>query len=121
MFERILRELVAKTPGAIGAVFLDSEGECVELWAERVFEIGADGLKAIGAYQGIYFTELRRICARTEAGQPERFSIDFKNARVLSSAIKDGYFIVLIVDPAANEGMAWHHLRSCRQRLLAEI
>ncbi len=121
MFTTILRELLVTTPGAIGAVFLDREGEAVQSWSERVFEIGTDGMKAIGAYQGIYLAELQRICSRIEAGRPERFSIDFANARIISWDIKDGYFIVLILDATANEGRAWHHLRSCRQRLLVEI
>lgn len=121
MFEAILRQLLVATPGAIGAVFLDREGEAVQSWSERVFDIGTDGMKAIGAYQGIYLAELQRICSRIEAGQPERFTIDFANAKIISWDLKDGYFVVLILDSNANEGVAWHHLRSCRQRLLAEI
>ena len=121
MFDAILRELLNSTPGAIGAVFLDREGEAVQFWSERVFEIGPDGLKAVGAYQGIYLAELQRICTRIAAGKPERFTIEFENVRILSCDLKDGYYLVLIADRSANDGVAWHHLRSCRQRLLAEI
>lgn len=121
MFEKILRELLATTPAAIGAIVLDREGESVQLWAERVFDIGPEGLKAIGAYQGIYLAELRRICDRVGAGQPERFTTDFANAKVMSCDLKDGYYVVLVLDPSANEALAWHHLRSSRQRLLAEL
>ena len=121
MFDAILRKLLQNTPGAIGAIFLDREGEAVQFWSERVFDIGPDGLRAIGAYQGIYLAELQRICERVEAGRPERFSIDFANVKIISWDLKDGYYIVLVLDRAASEGIAWHHLRSCRQRLLVEI
>lgn len=121
MFEKILRELLAETPGAIGAIVLDREGESVQFWAERVFDIGADGLRAIGAYQGIYLAELRRICERTGLGKPERFTTEFAHTKVLSCDLKDGYYVVLIIDATASEAQAWHHLRSSRQRLLAEL
>ena len=121
MFDAILRELLTSTSGAIGAIFLDREGEAVQFWSERVFDIGPDGLRAIGAYQGIYLAELQRICDRIEAGRPERFTIEFADTRILSCDLKEGYYLVLVIDRSANEGLAWHHLRSCRQRLLAEI
>lgn len=121
MFEAILRDLLASTPGAIGAIVLDQEGEAVQFWAERVFDIGPDGMKAIGAYQGIYLSQLKHICERIEAGPPLRIATEFVNTKILSYALKDGYYVVLIADPGSNEGLAWHHLRSARQRLLAEL
>src|SRR5579859_4896569 len=79
VFEKILRELLAATPGAIGAIVLDREGESVQFWAERVFDIGPDGLRAIGAYQGIYLAELRRICDRVDLGPAHRFATEFSH------------------------------------------
>ena len=121
MFDSILRELLQSTPGALGAVFLDREGEAVQFWSERVFDIGPDSLRAIGAYQGIYLAELQRICTRIEAGRPERFTIEFADSKIISWDLKEGYYLVVVLDRTANEGVAWHHLRSCRHRLLAEI
>jgi predicted regulator of Ras-like GTPase activity (Roadblock/LC7/MglB family) len=121
VFETILRDLLATTPGAIGAIVLDKEGESVQFWAERVFDIGPDGLRAIGAYQGIYLAELRRICDRIGMGSPHRFTTEFARTKVLSWDLKDGYYVVVVIDGDANEGVAWHHLRSARQRLLAEL
>lgn len=120
-FQRILRELLEVTPGAIGAVFLDRGGEAVELWSDRVFDVGPEGLRAIGAYQGVYLGELKRLCERIGAGPPQRFTIDFEQARVLSCDLKEGYYLVLVIDPNANEGIAWHHLSECRRKLIAEL
>jgi predicted regulator of Ras-like GTPase activity (Roadblock/LC7/MglB family) len=120
-FQRILRELLEVTPGAVGAVFLDRGGEAVELWSDRVFDVGPEGLRAIGAYQGVYLGQLKRLCERIDAGPPQRFTIDFEQARVLSCDLKEGYYLVLIIDPNANEGIAWHHLSECRRKLIAEL
>ena len=45
----------------------------------------------------------------------------FEQARVLSCDLKEGYYLVLVIDPNANEGIAWHHLSECRRKLIAEL
>ena len=120
-YQSILRELLQSTPGAIGAVFLDREGEAVDLWAEKVFEIGPEGLRAVGAYQGIFLSDLKRACERIGAGRPRRMTIDFQNVKVLSCDLKEGYYLVLIAAGDTNEGIAWQRLQRCRERLLDEI
>jgi predicted regulator of Ras-like GTPase activity (Roadblock/LC7/MglB family) len=121
VFQKILREMLQNIPGAIGAVFLDREGEAVDLFAEDVFEISDDGLRAVGAYAGIFLSNVRRACERIDAGDPQELTIDFDNATVLSSDLKEGYYLVLVVANNANEALAAERLRRCRDRLLAEI
>lgn len=120
-FQKILRELLQSTPGAIGAVFLDREGEAVDLWAERIFDIGPEGLRAVGAYQGIFISDAKRLCNRIGAGRVEQMTLEFEHVKLLSCDLKEGYYLVLIVDRGANEGIAWQRLRACRQRLIEEI
>ena len=120
-FQSILRQLLQSIPGAMGALFLDREGEAVELWAERPFDIGADGLRAIGAYQGIFLGDIRRICGRLGIGTLHQLSIEFEHAKVLSCDLKEGYYLVLVVDQTTNEGIAWRKLRACRERLIEEL
>ena len=108
-------------PGAIGAVFLDREGEAVDLFAEDVFEISDDGLRAVGAYAGIFLSSVRRTCEQIDAGEPRELTIHFDNATVLSSNLKEGYYLVLVVTISANEAVAAERLRRCRDRLIAEI
>jgi hypothetical protein len=40
---------------------------------------------------------------------------------VLSYDVKDGYFVVMLVEAQTSEGEAWHHLDHCRQDLLEEM
>ena len=121
MFREILQELVASTPGAIGALFLDWEGEAVEVVGDRPLDADEHGLKITGAYQGIFLTQLRDLCTRLEAGQPHRFKIDFETTRVFSCDLKEGYYLVLVVDTTANEAVAWRALDGCRERLMPEL
>jgi hypothetical protein len=119
LFRLILDQLLATTSGAIAAIFLDYEGETVELVCDR--DLSDHDLRIIGAYQGIYLTRLRELCGRIDAGAPQRFKLEFEDAKFLNFDIKDGYFIVLLISGEANEGQAWRRLESCRERLLAEM
>lgn len=121
MFQKILHELVRSTDGAIGAIFLDWEGETVDLISERPFDADDHDLKVIGAYQGIFMTRLRELCTKLAIGAPQRFKVEFAQTRTLSCDLKDGYYLVLITDTHANEAVAWRHLLLCREKLLVEV
>ena len=118
-FRQILNELLETTEGSLGAMFLDYEGETVELLTHR--NLKSDDLKIVGAYQGIFLTQLRRICQDMFIGDPRRFKIEFEGTKVLSCDLKDGYYVVLLVGHDAIEGLAWHRLDHCREMLLAEM
>lgn len=119
MFRLILHELVATTTGALAAIFLDWEGETVEMVCEH--DLNDHDLRILGAYQGIFLTRLKALCAQVEAGEPRRFKVEFAENAVFSYDIKDGYFIVLLVDRSFNEGYAWRRLELCREKLIAEM
>jgi len=113
--------MVASTEGALGAIFADFEGEAVEVLTERPFEADVHDLRVVGAYQGIAMQRLRIVCANAAIGEPVRFGIDYTTMHVLSCDLKDGYYVVLILDPTANEGVSWHRLMQCRDELMREI
>lgn len=119
MFRLILNEMLATTHGALAALFLDWEGETVELVCDR--DLDDHALRTLGAWQGIFLGQLRELCAGAGAGQPRRFKIEFAQATVLSADVKDGYYLVLLVDASAVEGLAWRTLERCRERLIEEM
>ena len=119
MFRQILDQLLVTTGGALAAIFLDWEGETVELVCDR--DLSDHELRILGAYQGVFFDRLRQMCTHVGAGEPKRFKIEFARKSVLSYDIKDGYYVVLLVDSSFNEGLAWRRLEQCRERLLAEM
>jgi hypothetical protein len=117
-FNKILNHMLENTEGSVAAVFADYEGETVALLTK---ELPVDDVKIIGAYQGIYLTQLRALCERVSAGEIERFKFDFPGGKILSIDLKDGYHVTLVVNHHANEGLAWRHLSTCRDMLLAEM
>ena len=119
MFRLILDELLVTTHGALAALFLDFEGETVELVCDR--DLSDHNLRILGAYQGIFLEQLRAMCANAGAGEPRRFKLQFAEKSVLIYDVKDGYYVVLLVDSSFNEGMAWRRLERCREKLLAEM
>jgi predicted regulator of Ras-like GTPase activity (Roadblock/LC7/MglB family) len=120
-FHEILGELLRTCPGAVGAIFLDHEGESVALRSDRIFDIGEYGLKAIGAYSGLFLNNAQRIVSNLDGGAPDRLTITFEHARVLSCPLKEGYYLVLVVDHNSSEAVAWQRLGHCREALLAEM
>lgn len=120
-FQHILRALVASTHGALGAIFLDWEGETVELVTERPLDADDHELRIIGAYQGIFLTRLREVATRVPVGTPIRYTIEFEKTSTLSCDLKDGYYLVLVIDHEANEGIAWRNLLSTREKVLKEF
>lgn len=119
MFRLILDELLVKTRGALAALFLDYEGETVDLACDR--DLSDHDLRVLGAYQGIFLTRLRAMCEEVSAGEPRRFKLEFPDLAVMSYDVKDGYYLVLLVDGSCNEGLAWRRLETCRERLLEEM
>ena len=117
-FKPILEQLLTHVPQSLGAIFLDSEGETVELLG---YGISADTLKILGAYHGIYLGQLRRLSATTTGGGIERFRVTFQKVVVFTVSLREGYYVMLISDPDVNEGIAWRHLARTREQLLAEL
>src|SRR2546423_11417009 len=117
----MLLDLLQTTDGSLGAIFLDSEGETVEVTTERPLDADDHDLRVIGAYQGIFLSQLKRLCETLRAGAPQRFKIEFEKMNVLSCDLKDGYYLVLVVDDSANEGVAWRQLEKCRGKIVEEL
>ena len=120
-FRDILADLLQSTRGAIGAAFLDSEGESVEVASARPFDTDDHDLRVIGAYGGIFLSNLRRIAGATGSGASRRFKVDFAASTIFCSELGDGYYLVLVADAGAVEGVVWQQLEQCRAALQAEM
>jgi predicted regulator of Ras-like GTPase activity (Roadblock/LC7/MglB family) len=119
-FRDILTEVLL-TGGAIGAAFVDSEGESVEVVSARPFDADDHELRVIGAYAGIFLSQLRRITDSTGIDEARRYKIDFAASRIFCSDLRDGYYLVVVVDVGAVEGAVWQRVERCREALLAEM
>lgn len=118
MFREMLREMVEAIPGGRGAIFLDHEGEAVERFGHEMTDYQ---LQVIGAYQGIFLSQLRRLCEDLRHGNPARFRIGCRDATLYISDLKDGYYLVAVTHPESNEGLTWRQVQKTSERLLEEI
>ena len=118
MFRAMLQQMVEAIPGGRGAIFLDHEGEAVERYGEEMTDYQ---LQVIGAYQGIFLSQLRRLCEDLRHGLPSRFRIGCRDANLYILDLKDGYYLVAVTSPESNEGIAWQQVMKTSERLLEEI
>lgn len=116
-FQNVLSRLVEDVDGAIGAMFLDWEGESVDLygWPDR------HDMRLLGAYQGIFLNQLRRFSDEMELGDVTYFKIAFRGAQFFNAVLEDGYYLSLATEPQIVEGVAWQAMRRARRLLNEEI
>lgn len=119
MFREMLHELLATTAGAVAVIFLDFEGETVDLVCDR--DLSDHDLRVIGAYHGLYLTTLRESCSKLRIGTLHRFKLEFETMTFLCADLKDGYYLVLLLDDKGVEELAWQRLEKTKARVLAEM
>jgi predicted regulator of Ras-like GTPase activity (Roadblock/LC7/MglB family) len=102
-FQYLLTNLLVDVPGAQGVIFLDPEGESVELISRQAT---AYELKLEGAYHGIFLRQAARLATVSGAGELERIAIAGTQMQVMSRALKGGYYLVLIMESGASTALA---------------
>jgi predicted regulator of Ras-like GTPase activity (Roadblock/LC7/MglB family) len=117
-FQYLLTNLLVDVPGAQGVVFLDSEGESVELVSRQATPYE---LKLEGAYHGIFLRQAARLAELTGAGGLERLAIGGSQLQVMSRALKGVYYLVLIMEPWAPVGIAGEALTRATDDFNREI
>jgi hypothetical protein len=108
-------EGILAAPGALGAAFIDPQGETIA----RVGEDGAT--EVLGAYQSVWMGELRRAAERSALGEISDLSFEFGKRRVLTIHVKAGYFVLVVFDAAGQTHAARPRLEAARARLADEI
>ncbi len=102
-------------PGALGAAFIDPQGEIIaRVGDEAVTEV-------LGAYQSVWMGELRRAAERSALGEIADLAFTFENRRILTVHVKAGYFVLLVFDAGGQTWAARTRLDEARARLGAEI
>ncbi|MCK4738872.1 MAG: hypothetical protein KAT46_02890 [Deltaproteobacteria bacterium] len=118
-FKTILKELTT-TMDAQGAIMLDWEGEAVDSFSsEETLE-----LDAIGAHKGIILNLIQQAGKRVQRmGEINTIGITTEKARIAISVLKDGYYILLIMDKAHKKfmGKAFMESKKAAKKLMAEM
>jgi predicted regulator of Ras-like GTPase activity (Roadblock/LC7/MglB family) len=110
-FSKILEELF-EAAGAAGAVMVDSDGEVVASVSE---EGGACDMELVGAHHALVLDRIREAGSRVEGekggqgegwGGIESIVITTGSARVVVSALKEDYSLVVLLSDRAPAGKA---------------
>lgn len=111
-YQSILDGLVRPGNGVRAALLVDSEGESVLQSGQ------ADGRhRLIGAYQGIALSAARRTGERYEVGEIRYMLCRYATNDVILRPLKDGYFLIVSVEPEGNLGRALHQSELAQEKM----
>ncbi len=117
-FNYLLTNLLVDVPEAVGAIFLDDEGETVD-YVTRHGE--PFDLKVEGAYQGIFIRRLKSALAAVDSARLELFVVEGQELATLTHLLPDGYYVVLVARLPVAQARARHHLRRAARLIAREF
>lgn len=117
MFKDILKKMVGDVPGAVGAIFADWEGESVE----HYYAGPEDDIKLLGAHQGILLNSIGNLTGGNGTGALRCMLVSTDAAKLVVRPLKEGYYMVLMLSPGSNGGLALRASETAARKLLAEI
>ena len=92
-----LKDLVAKVPGAIGAILIDNEGEAVTYFAPPESASNAtERIRLIGAYHRVWLRDYVNLTEQFRLGALDNLIHKYEYGTVLIKALKDNHALVLI-------------------------
>ena len=116
-FAEILKAMVERVPGAVGAIFADWEGEAVDQFAH----VPTLEIQLVGAHWGVVLALATRTLERAGAGGIEEMWIEGERALVLVRRVTERYYVVLTASRAAHLGQARRELEHGARTLLGEM
>ena len=117
MFQEILQRVVDGVPGAAGVIFADWEGEsveCVSNWQD-------EDIKLLGAHHGIILNLAREVAENCAQGGINGMLVSSEVGRVVVQPVKEGYYLVMLLPPHGNVGVAFKKLREAAELFRQEI
>ncbi len=117
-FNYLLTNLLVDVPEAIGAIFLDYDGETVDFVTRHGEPFD---LKVEGAYQGLFTRQVGSTVDSAGIGALECFVIEGEELATLTHVLPDGYYVVLVARRPVARARAQHHLRQTAKMLAREI
>lgn len=92
-YQYILANLLAEAEEAVGVVFVDDEGETVDVAVRGASQVD---LRVTGAYLGIYMKRVVSLADETELGQPRLLYVQRHGLTILASALSGGYALAVV-------------------------
>ena len=118
-FNYVLTNLLADVPGAVGAIFLDADGEAIE-WVSRR-EAEPYYLKVEGACHSVIKRQIAEATAAAGGGGLESYVLAGERLATLTQVLPDGYYVVLVAHRTSPLAVAGFHLRRAARIIADEI
>jgi predicted regulator of Ras-like GTPase activity (Roadblock/LC7/MglB family) len=112
-FAKILEEVVTSLPGALGALFIDWEGEAVDGYSA----IGNTNLRIVGAHWGISYYQAHAIFKKLALASPNAVILRFADQQVIIRRVTEEYLVILALQHDANQGYALYRLKEVEDKL----
>ena len=90
-FRDLLRDLVARTPGATAAIFADWEGEPVDQYGEGP----KIDIQLIGAHCGLLLQQVAASCTRAALGEISELVVEAESSMLFVRRVTPEYYVVL--------------------------
>jgi predicted regulator of Ras-like GTPase activity (Roadblock/LC7/MglB family) len=116
-FADILKQMVDRVPGAVGAIFADWEGEAVDQYAH----IPPIEIQLVGAHWGVILSQCHQRLTRHGLGPVDELLIEGERAIILVRSVTERYFVVLAVRRDAHLATARRELLRSANTLLGEM
>jgi predicted regulator of Ras-like GTPase activity (Roadblock/LC7/MglB family) len=116
-FGEILRTMVERIPGAVGAIFADWEGEAVDQFAH----IDKVEIQLVGAHWGVVLSLATEHLKRAGLGAIEELLVEGELAQVLIRRVTERYYVVLAARRGVHLALARRELERSAQTLLGEM
>ncbi len=117
-YQYILANLLADVDEALGVVFVDEEGETVDIAARQV--AGID-LRLTAAYLGIYAQRVVSLTLEHKLGPPSLLFIERRGLTILASTLSGGYCVGVVQGSSRAVGRTIHCLRKAAADLDREV
>lgn len=118
-FHYVLTNLLVDVPDALGAIFLDDEGEAVE-WVSN-HEGPPYHLKVEGAYHAVIKRQLAEITRSRGAGALQSYAFVGSRLTTLTEVLPHGYYVLLVARRSGPLGLARFHLRRAAAVIADEL
>jgi hypothetical protein len=119
-FRPVLTTLVARVPGARGAIFCDGEGESVDLLVKDP-ALSEFDLRVFGAQIAACWMNVDEMARTHGAGAAVEMRLFCSEGTLLCSALRDGYYLALLMARNRPSAAAAVALRSASTALRAEL
>jgi predicted regulator of Ras-like GTPase activity (Roadblock/LC7/MglB family) len=116
-FTHILERAVKRVPGAVGAIFVASDGEAVDQYVVN----GGEDMLVLGAHYGIVLNHVQSAMHLFHFGEAEEMILQHGRLDLILRTVAEGYFVVLAVATGNQLAFALREAGAAASALRAEM